>query len=153
MAPRGLAPPPNYMGERIFLLERVGFPAPNGFLAVDSLARSTPRSVFQDGRRRNSTLPTDRREQAFENAVSPARLIQPVSLLVPVSGDSALPSRYFALSVSESFVSLGEKHLPFAVNYQPLLLSVLAASRRAEVPGSYRLGAASQQLLLRLRES
>lgn len=68
--------------------------------------------------------------------------------LTPLVGDTAFPSRYFALSVSEPCVSLGEKHLPFAVHYQPLLLSA-RIDRRARVPDSYRLRAHSQTLRAR----
>ena len=58
-----------------------------------------------------------------------AQLIQPVSLLSPILGTARFPHGTRTLSVSETYVSLGGKHHPFTVHYQPLLLS--ADSRAA----------------------
>ena len=66
-----------------------------------------------------------------------AQLIQPVSLLCPTLGTARFPHGTRTLSVSETYVSLGGKHHPFTVHYQPLLLSAgtRAASESRAITG------------------
>ena len=74
--------------------------------------------MFQDGKRSN---PAPR--AVARRTTGRAQLIQPVSLLSPILGTARFPHGTRTLSVSETYVSLGGKHHPFTVHYQPLLLS------------------------------